>query len=460
METPVFTPRSGIPGNVWPVIPNGQGARLAVVLRQLEETQWLSLPDLDRLQRTQLAPLLAHAYGEVPFYRERLEAAGIRPGSDLTPEAWARLPLLTREDIQDAGPSLQARRLPRNHGKPFPITTSGSTGKPITVHGTQLTAFFWSAFTVREHCWHGRDFSAVLAAIRYHKDEEAAYPDGLRSRHWGPSTAAVTTTGPAFLLSIHTAIEQQAEWLARRNPHYLVTFPSNLISLARYCHEQGIRIPNLRQVCTLGEVLRPEARRYCREAWDVEVKDIYSSQEAGYLALQCPEHEHYHVQSENVLLEVLDDQGEPCAPGQTGRVVATTLHNFATPLLRYALGDYAEVGGPCPCGRGLPVLNRIGGRVRNLVTLPTGERHWPTMGEVRFAEVAPVRQYQIVQKDLETVEARLVVPEVLTAEQEERLRSIILESLGYPFTVVFTYMDEIPRSAGGKFEDFRSEVDG
>jgi phenylacetate-CoA ligase len=457
-RAPVFTLKPKIPGNVWPVIPDGLGARMLALLRQLEDSQWLGPDALRQRQFAQLRAVLAFAHKAIPFYRDRLDATGISPGTDLTPEAWARLPLLTREDIQDAGPSLRAGRLPRNHGKPTPITTSGSTGKPITTYGTEVTGFFWCAITIREHCWHGRDFSRSLAAIRHYRNQSAPYPEGLESPNWGNSTAMVTTTGPAFMLNIYTPTQQQAEWLARRNPDYLITFPSNLPPLARYCRDNEIRIPNLRQVCTLGEVLPPEARSLCREAWGIGVKDIYSSQEAGYLALQCPDHEHYHVQSENVLLEVLDDDGRPCAPGQTGRVVATSLHNFAMPLLRYDLGDYAEVGDPCPCGRGLPVLTRINGRVRNLLTLPTGEQRWPVFGENNFNDIAPIRQYQIVQKSLETIEVRLVVLADLDDDQEERLRSLILDRLGHPFTLVFSYLDDIPRTASGKFEDFRSEI--
>src|SRR6185295_14515719 len=99
--------------------------------------------------------------------------------------------------------------------------------------------------------------------------------------------------------------------------------------------------------------------------WGVGVVDVYSSEECGQIALQCPEHEQYHVQSESVLVEVLDDEGRPCAPGTIGRVVLTTLQNFAMPLIRYDIGDFAEPGPACPCGRALPVLTRIVGRVRN-----------------------------------------------------------------------------------------------
>src|SRR3546814_11153852 len=92
-------------------------------------------------------------------------------------------------------------------------------------------------------------------------------------------------------------------------------------------------------------------------------------------------HEVYHAQSENVLLEVVDDDGRPCGPGETGRVLITSLHNFATPLIRYELGDYAEVGSPCACGRGLPVIKQVLGRKRNRLILSDGRSGFPYLGD-------------------------------------------------------------------------------
>ena len=110
---------------------------------------------------------------------------------------------------------------------------------------------------------------------------------------------------------------------------------------------------------------------------------MYSSQEFGYIALQCPDAHTYHVQSEAVYVEILDGPGGPCRPGEVGRVVISTLHNYATPLLRYEMGDYAETGGDCVCGRTLPVLNRIVGRERNMWIMPNGQRMWPVFPPAR-----------------------------------------------------------------------------
>jgi phenylacetate-CoA ligase len=134
------------------------------------------------------------------------------------------------------------------------------------------------------------------------------------------------------------------------------------------------------------------------------------------------------------------------------------LHNFAQPLVRYELGDFAEVGPPCSCGRGLGTLARINGRVRNTLVLANGERYWPSFGQRGLTDIAPVLQHKFVQRDYGIIEARLVTARALDAREEEALRRHILSGLPGRFELNFVYCSEIPRSASGKFEDFESEV--
>jgi phenylacetate-CoA ligase len=322
---------------------------------------------------------------------------------------------------------------------------------PARVRKTALTELLWRAFTVRDHRWHRRDLSGKLAAIR--QGMEAAEGVG-----WGVATDSIMTTGTLATLPVGTDVRTQLEWLEKQRPDYLLTHPTNLAELAKQSLARGIRLPGLREARTRGEMLTQETRDLCREAWGVPVSDMYSANEVGYIALQCPEHEHYHVQAEGVLVEVLDEEGVACKPGGIGRIVVTMLHNFAMPLIRYEIGDYAEAGPPCPCGRGLPVLRRIVGRVRNVLVLATGERQWPSFATRGLDKIAPVLQWQFVQKDYDRIEARLVTAGPLTGEQEESLRRHFLSRLPAGFRLEFVYFDEIPRSAGGKFEYFISEV--
>jgi phenylacetate-CoA ligase len=190
--------------------------------------------------------------------------------------------------------------------------------------------------------------------------------------------------------------------------------------------------------------------------------DIYSAREVGYIALQCPEHEHYHVQSEGVFVEVLDDDGAPCGPGEVGRVLVTPLHNLGMPLIRYDIGDYVETGEPCPCGRGLPVIRRIIGRTQNMLVLPSGERRWPLLSSdsiEAMLEIAPaIRQYQFVQRDIDLIELRLAVAKPLQPHEETALTNWIRAKFAYPFRVAFVYLAAIPTTEAGKFQDFVSEV--
>ncbi len=455
----VLMPRSSVPGLAWPGLPGTAGITMLALQYQLEQSQWWP-PDVVREQQfRQLQALLSHACGTVPFYRDRLGEAGFAPDRPLAPDTWARIPLLGRAEIQEAGKALLSTRVPAAHGKTYTLSTSGSTGRPVTVRGTAVAQAFWRAFTLRDHLWHRRDMTKKLAVIRALSEGQATYPKGAPARYWGPSTASAFPNGPSAVLSITTRVGNQALWLERENPEYLLTYPSNLLQLARHCRERAIALPNLRGAETFSEALNPEVRDACREAWGVPVVDMYSANEVGYMALQCPDHEHYHVQAESALVEILDDQGNPCRPGEVGRVVVTPLHNFAMPLIRYEIGDYAEAGEPCSCGRGLPVLRRIVGRTRNLLTLPSGDKMWPSFPAELFLAIAPVRQVQLIQRRPDEIELKLVVDEKLSGDQEERLREALNKRLGHPFAYRFTYVDEIPRSAGGKYEDFRVELE-
>ncbi len=451
-------PHSATPGIAWPALPSPSVARRLALIQQLEQTQWWRPEVLRDWQFRQLALLIDHALNTVPFHRKRLRAAGLRAGQPLTPEIWAKIPLLTRENIQDAGGAMLSANIPAGHGRCAKTTTSGSTGKPVTVVKTALGQLLWESVTLRNHIWQGRDLGKKLAVIRSLAAGKAPYPRGAHSRTWGGGAAAVFPTGPAALLNVDTNIADQARWLQRQNPEYLLVLPTNLLDLATYCIDQEIKLPRLRDVGTLGGVLMPRVRAACRTAWEVSVIDMYSAQEVGYIALQCPDHEHYHVQSETCMVEVLDSDNMPCEPGDLGRVVVTPLHSFAMPLLRYDIGDYAEVGEACSCGRGLPVLRRIIGRARNMLVLPGGERISPTFINDWF-EGFPVRQFQVIQRAQRDLEIKVVPLRPFTKAEEARVKDLIAERLGSEFQVSLTYHDEIPRGPGGKFEDFKCEIE-
>jgi phenylacetate-CoA ligase len=425
---------------------------------RLTESQWLPAAEIRRLQFRQLSALLDHAVATVPFHTDRLRQAGYVASRPIEESFWSQLPVLTRREVQTAGAAITTSALPADHGRMGELRTSGSTGMPVVVKVSTLAQAWFKAIVLREQLWHRRDLALTYAVIRKYKKGIALPPDGERRARWASRAAIPFETGPLMRLSIAAPASEQAKWLHRCNPDYLLTYPSNLTALVPAVREAGLRLTRLREVATMAELLPAETRTLVREAWDVPIRETYSAKEVGYMAIQCPEHEQLHIQSEVVLVEVLDDAGRPCAPGEIGRVVVTPLHNFAMPLIRYEIGDYAEVGQPCACGRGLSVLTRVMGRVRNILIGASGERYWPSFGTSRFRSLAPVRRHQFVQKRRDSLEARFVVERPLTAGEEANLRAHILSRLPEPFDITFSYVDDIPASEAGKLENFISEV--
>lgn len=449
-------PSSGFAGVTWPAFPKPHDALMFAVLRQLEESQWWAPELLVAQQLRQMERLLAFSLATVPFYSGRLAFLRGTKAGELTPELVRRIPILRRSDIQTAGEALTSRKIPESHGAPFEIKTSGSTGRPVATKGTAVTATMLRAANLRYHAWFKRDFSAKTACIRMLRGAQLKAAQAGKPVPWADGYPS----GPMMLRHVATPISEQLAWLIEQDPDYLLTFPTNLMALIRHAKKQGVRLGKLREVATLGEPLDPATRDACRKEWGVGIADCYSSQEFGLIAVQCPDNpkHHYHVVSESVYLEILNERDEPCRPGEIGRMVITALHNFATPLIRYEIGDMAEPGEACGCGRGLPMVAQVLGRVRNMLTLPSGEQICPRFLFEDFIYAMPIRQIQVVQESLEELAVRLVAERELAPAEEETVKRSLLTTARHPFRLRFEYLSEIPRAASGKFEEFRSEV--
>lgn len=446
MTTPApWIVTSQLPGIEWPGLPADDAARLLALQYQLERSQWWPAEILQARQIRQFNAVFNHACRTVPYYRERFApwSSGV-----IDWNRYRELPVSTRSAVQQAGMALHSESPPPAHGALTRTESSGSTGAPLVTLGTAWTQLFWQALLLREHDWHGRDLRGKLAAIRSKTSEQ-------RFSGWGAATAAFAT-GPSVMRGLSDDLDSQLQWLLQEDPDYVISYATNIQMLARRSRESGLRLPRLKQARTYGETLRPEARDEVRGAWGVELVDSYSSEELGYIALQCPDCTHYHLQSESLIVEVLNETGSPCKPGETGQVVVSTLHNFAMPLLRYANGDYAEAGGDCRCGRGLPVLRRIAGRQRNMVVRPDGVRHWPSFPSEAWRGIAPIRQIQLLQDAADHVEARLVIDRALTDDERARLTAALQACLGYPFRMTLSRVPVIERNFGQKYEDFVS----
>lgn len=440
--------RDAIPS---PLQPEGQA--LYGLLRQLDESQWWSAQQLLDGQLQQLERLISHATRHSPFYREHLKGVDL---AGLSLDTLREIPLLTRALLQEHNKEVDCAVLPEGHGVIKESTTSGSTGFPVKIRSTALASTVWHGINMRENLWQRREFDKVSASIRWHGEAVGLPPDGVEFEDWGLPVNLFYQTGRGYFLNSSTDISLQIAWLKKIQPSYLMIYPSNLRALLARLRRDNTTLQGLLQVRTIGESINAELRSEVAEQFRCSLVDLYSSEELGYMAIQCPVQNHYHVQSESVLLEVLREDGSPCDLHEPGKIVVTSLRNYATPLIRYEIGDYGELGGPCSCGRGLPVLKRVHGRVRNMLLHPDGSMHWPGFGYRKFLHIAPLKQFQLVQHDVNQLEFKVVVDRKLSSEQEEGIREILRENLGHPFAVNISYHQALARSASGKFEDFVS----
>ncbi len=453
--------RASIEHVAWPAVMGGFAAELMALQWQFNASQFWSPERLRQAQFRQLELLVAHAASKVPFYAERLREADIDPTAHLTEDAWARLPVLTRRDVQRAGDKLHAPS-PAAHGAISEVASGGSTGVPVHVRKTGLDNLLWNAIHIREEFWHRDDPAGTVVRLRgvpahFPPEHSAAMNsrEGLILPDWGPPASLLWKTGKMGLMHyVRPAAEQEA-FLRRMQPEYIYTLPSTLRLLLAQWRGAPFK---LRSVWTLSEAVDDTLREACRTVFGCRIVHNYTSAETGYLALQCPQSDVFHVQSETVLLEVIDGDGRPCKPGEIGRVVVTPLHNFAMPLLRYEIGDEAEPGLPCACGRGLPVLARIVGRIHDFATLPTGERRRVQPGHHELAAIRAIHEYQLIQRSRERIEILIVASRKLTNEEESAIRIIHSTKIGPEFHYDITYCDAIPRTPGGKLRPFISEV--
>jgi len=458
-KSPPFFPdlplRSTVPHLKYPALSEKNVLPIIAYLYQLERAQWMDPARHRQLIFTQLDELLRTVFRTVPYYRETLGAVGYDPSQPLDEATWQRVPDLTRAALQVNGDRLRSYDIPAVM-QPFRRTrSSGSTGMPVEVFHPATRMPMMVAASIMEYTMQRANFAGKAASIRFIRGTE--HKDGpMHSPDWGSPFAEVLETGPATMMRADTDPEQQADWIIAEAPNYLQLFPSNLEAVLPILKDRGAELPSLHYIRTFGEQLPERIRDTVRDQLGIKIVDTYSAQESGIIALQCSETDNYHLVPDLNFTEILNDDGEPCAPGEIGKMVITDLFNPAFPLIRYEIGDYAEMGEPCSCGRGWPVIKRILGRVRNLITYPDGSRGWPSVPGKQIGEAVPMRQYQIVQPTIDELQVNLVMKRPLTDDDRKAVVAIVNDKLGKGFTVSVNEVAEIVRGANGKYEEFKS----
>jgi phenylacetate-CoA ligase len=249
--------------------------------------------------------------------------------------------------------------------------------------------------------------------------------------------------------------------MLRNPPSHLYGYASAMVAFARILAEQGEEVrragvPTL--VCT-GETLYPFQREFLEEAYQARVVNEYGCTESGVLAFPCPEEDRLHISADNVLLEFLVDD-RPARAGETAQVVLTDLYSADAPLIRYRLGDVVvtDSGGPCPCGRGLPTIERIEGRTSQMIQLPDGRQvHSEVFSYISdtFAQIdSGIESFRVRQTRDDAFVLQLVAPHSLEGPTLETLSALARRVLGESVSVDVEQIDELPRDPRGKLRYF------
>jgi phenylacetate-CoA ligase len=413
---------------------------------ELDTTQWAPASEVAEHQLKLARGIAAHAMKFVPHYRATFAAAGVEPDAIRSSDDFRKLPILKRRECRDHADQLVAERLPAGHIPVGEIFTSGTSGVPIRVKQTSLVQMFWQALLLRDMEWQSFDPRLNLAIIRM----QASSEEGKSRTSWGRPLSDIIETGTSHSMRISAPLERQVEWLLRIRPELLLSYSTNLVALAGLFEERGLTLPELKAIQSISESLDAESQARIERVFGVPVRDVYTCQEAGYLASRCPESSLYHVHAESALVEVVDEEGRPCRPGERGRVLITTLRNFQSPFIRYEIGDYAIVGGDCPCGRGLPTLERIEGKERPFFILPDGRRKHTSTLPMPISKLPGVRQYQILQEAVDRVAVRIVPGAAWEDASRETIRRLIHDFFEAPIQVDVETVDSLERTAGGK----------
>ncbi len=386
-------------------------------LRDKDRVWRASREEFRRLQDRALRRMARYAY-EVPLYRQKYREAGVHPDDIAGIADIKRLPSVSKDDLRRHFPDgIVHPRFRRDRGNL--VSTSGSTGQPVSLYtdtSAVITALLGFLREIQEYGVNWRKTRmSVIADVDEHAVEEAYLQ--------GSVLPAIRRLFPLDNLQILHVGDEPRDLIRRIDafePEFLGGYPGVLRALAvlkRRGHGEHVAP---RVMSSSGAVLDDYTRRYIEDAFAAPIYDVYGSTEAGPVAFECSSGS-YHIHSDLVYLEFLDEDGRDVAPGEPGRLVITRLYGRGTPIIRYTGMDdiLVPLEDTCRCGITTPVIGRVGGRKVDAIVLPDGEIIPPFSitgipGEVmKQYETDKIKQFQIVQESFDELTFRLVIDEEL-----------------------------------------------
>lgn len=377
----------------------------------LDKSQWWSSDELMAFQWKETAALLDHVFATVPWYREKYRAAGIERGDIRGLEDVKKLPVLTRDELNAHREDLKSTTY---KGRLLSHATGGSSGVPARFYIT-IESYDWRiAATHRVYGWTGCSL-------------------GERSLYlWGAPIGKVPRLKQVKLqmyrsfqrqLVFSTFSQTEESWMEiyraalRFRPLLVVGYVSSTEQFCRFLLDKKLRIPGVKAVVAAAEPVFQPFRDIVREALDAPVFNTYGSREFMSIGGECEHHSGIHLNAENLLIET-----ESPASAEPSPILVTDLHNYGMPFIRYEIGDVGVfAGGRCPCGRGLPRLRSVDGRVLDTLRTADGRTVPGELFPHLLKDIPEIREFQVQQLS----PTEIVIRAVLSSDMSDKSRNLI-----------------------------------
>lgn len=414
--------------------------------KRLIRNQWKPYAELKREQEKQLRHTIEYSYENVPYYHNLFKSLGLSPHDVRTIEDLERLPILTKDIIKKHWEELKPKNL--SSMKYYNRATGGSTGTPLQYRLSKRDRFLSGALLYRGWGYGGFELGDKMAFLGGSSLGIGAKFDLTKKVH---EIARNIRKLSSFDMG-DPELREYARILNSFRPHFTMGYASSIYFFTRWLEENKVSVPSQKGVFTTAEKLFPHMRKTIGDIFSCDVYDTYGLNDGGISAYECPEHAGLHVDTERSIMEVVDNDGLAVEQGE-GQILATSLHNYAMPFIRYTTGDYGHIiDDVCGCGRGYPLLKEIVGRTTDVLFTPEGKNiHGWFFLYIFWDNSKGIKEYQVVQETIEKIVVK-IVPEIdFDEKQLDRIR-VVIATRSPGWEIEFKFVDAIERTGAGKYK--------
>ena len=400
-----------------------------------------------------LRRILTHAYNTVPYYKDLFNTHDftINDIKSFQLNDLPKLPTLNKNTFKQLGTSSMLSNTLEPNGK-F-LLSSGSTGTPTQVlYSLRMHQEYFSIFETRINYWANLDYKVPRGVIGGRRIIKEGVNTGPFYRY---NIFEKQTYFSAYHISKETA-QNYVDGMIKNKVEYMTGYASANYFLARFIEEAGIKAPQMRAVLTSADKLTQEMRETFRRVYNCDTYDSYNGVEACNLISEC-EFGTLHIVPDVGTVEVINEHGQACQPGEMGEVISTGFLNFDQPLIRYKMGDMIRLSKnqDCQCKRNMPIVDEIIGRLEEVVIGKDGREMVRFHGI--FVNIPAIVEAQVVQHDYDRFEIVLVQSEKLSNEAIALIKSRMISQLG-EIEIKISIVNSISRNANGKFKSVISHV--